>query len=57
MEDAVYSTKQISQDQKRRIPSKSLINSSILILAMAQLRTGETKGVLFLKTMKGRIIF
>lgn len=42
MKDAIYSTKQISQNKKLRIPNMSLINSSILRLAMAQLRNWET---------------
>lgn len=55
MEDAVYSTKQIRS--KSKIPSKLLITSSILILAVAQLRSGKTKGILFLEIMKGGNIF
>lgn len=55
MEGAVYCTKQIRS--KSKIPSKRLITSSILILAMAQLRSGKSKGILFLEIMKGGNIF
>lgn len=41
MEDDAYLTKDISQDQKPRASNKPSINSSILSLAMAQLRSGE----------------
>ena len=55
MEGAVYCTKQIRS--KSKIPSKRLITSSILILAMAQLRSGKSTGILFLEIMKGGNIF
>lgn len=63
MKDAVYSTKHISQDQKLRIPNKSLIGGSILTLAMAQPRSrvgggrNHSAGIFVLEIMKDEIIF
>lgn len=61
MKDAVYSTKHISQDQKLRIPNKSLIGSSIFALAVAQPRSwgaGYYSADIFVfEIMKDEIIF
>lgn len=60
MRAAIPSTKQISQDQKLRIPNELLISSLTLSLAMAQRKgmgRNHFKGIVFLEIMKGRIIF